>query len=43
MACRRYQAFAGCRACGHVYWRGAHSQRLQRVVDAALETVAASS
>ena len=31
-----------CQACGRVYWRGAHSQRLARVVDAALETVAAA-
>lgn len=39
---RTYQAFARCRACGHVYWRGAHSQRLQRVVDSAIVAVAAS-
>jgi uncharacterized protein with PIN domain len=36
------QAFSRCQECGSVYWRGAHSQRLQRVVDAALVTVAAS-
>jgi len=40
---RTYQAFARCRTCGQVYWRGAHSQRLQRVVDSALDTVAAAS
>ena len=39
---RTYQAFARCRACGHVYWRGAHSRQLQQVVDAALGTVAAA-
>jgi len=33
---RTYQAFSRCRACDRVYWRGAHSQRLQQVVDAAL-------
>jgi uncharacterized protein with PIN domain len=38
---RTYQAFSRCLACGRVYWRGAHSQRLQGVVDAALGTVAA--
>jgi uncharacterized protein with PIN domain len=39
---RRYQAYSRCRDCGRVYWRGAHSQRLQRVVDSALAAVAAS-
>ena len=39
---RTYQAFSRCSGCGRVYWRGAHSQRLQRVVDSALATVAAS-
>lgn len=39
---RAYEAFARCGTCGQVYWRGAHSQRLQRVIDAALATVAAS-
>ena len=38
---RTYQAFSRCADCGRVYWRGAHSQRLQGVVDAALGTVAA--
>lgn len=37
---RTYQAFSRCRACGRVYWRGAHSQRLQRIVDSALGVVA---
>ena len=39
---RTYQAFSRCQACGRVYWRGAHSQRLQDVVDSALGIVAAS-
>jgi uncharacterized protein with PIN domain len=39
---RTYQAFSRCPGCGRVYWRGAHSQQLQRVVDSALGTVAAS-
>jgi uncharacterized protein with PIN domain len=38
-----FQAFSRCQNCGVVYWRGAHSQRLQQVVDAALATVAASA
>jgi uncharacterized protein with PIN domain len=32
---RTYDAFARCPACGQVYWRGAHSQRLARIVAAA--------
>ncbi len=39
---RTYQSFSRCASCGRVYWRGAHSQRLQRVVDAAHAIVAAS-
>ncbi len=39
---RAYQAFSRCPGCGRVYWRGAHSQQLQGVVDSALGTVAAS-
>lgn len=39
---RTYQAFSRCRTCGQVYWRGAHSQRLQQVVDSAIAIVAAS-
>lgn len=39
---RTYQAYSRCPGCGRVYWRGAHSQRLQRLVDSALATVAAS-
>jgi hypothetical protein len=32
---RTYEAFARCPACGQVYWRGAHGQRLARIVAAA--------
>ncbi|MET8469357.1 Mut7-C RNAse domain-containing protein [Streptomyces sp. NPDC006422] len=31
-----YDVFAQCRACGRVYWRGAHHDRLEAVVGAAL-------
>lgn len=31
-----YEVFAQCRACGRVYWRGAHHDRLEAVVGAAL-------
>src|SRR5215813_3221058 len=39
---RTYQAFARCPACGQVYWRGAHTRRLEAVVAAAAATVAAA-
>ena len=29
---RRYRDFAQCRACGQVYWHGAHSRRLDVIV-----------
>jgi uncharacterized protein len=32
---RTYQEFARCPDCGRVYWRGAHSRRLERIVAAA--------
>lgn len=32
---RTYQVFARCRACGRVYWHGAHAAKLQAIVDAA--------
>jgi uncharacterized protein with PIN domain len=37
---RTYQAFSRCAACGRVYWHGAHSKRLQAIVDSAVRTVA---
>jgi uncharacterized protein len=39
---RNYDSFARCPACGRVYWRGAHSQRLEAVVATAAATVAAA-
>src|SRR2546430_10889354 len=30
---RSYQDFSRCENCGHVYWRGAHSQRLEEIID----------
>ena len=35
---RRYDNFARCRACGRVYWHGAHSRRLDAIVRAARAT-----
>jgi uncharacterized protein len=35
-----YRTFSRCTACGQVYWRGAHSTRLDEVVDSAIRTVA---
>ncbi|HYO33839.1 MAG TPA: Mut7-C RNAse domain-containing protein [Nocardioidaceae bacterium] len=32
---RCYETFRRCERCGHIYWRGAHGQRLQGIVDAA--------
>ncbi|MEV2270168.1 Mut7-C RNAse domain-containing protein [Nonomuraea africana] len=34
-----YDVFARCTACGHVYWRGAHSRRLEDIVAAAVRPV----
>jgi uncharacterized protein with PIN domain len=36
---RTYAAFARCVECGHVYWRGAHSKRLEATVSAAVRIV----
>ena len=32
---RTYQSFSRCQDCGQVYWRGAHSQRLQALIASA--------
>jgi uncharacterized protein with PIN domain len=32
---RTYDTFVRCADCGHVYWHGAHSGRLERIVSAA--------
>jgi uncharacterized protein len=37
---RTQERFARCPACGQVYWRGAHSERLARIVAAAAGAVA---
>ncbi len=39
---RTYDSFARCAVCGQVYWRGAHSRRLEGIVAAATAAVAAS-
>jgi uncharacterized protein with PIN domain len=39
---RTYQTFARCAACGRVYWRGAHSKRLEPIVQSAIRAVAAA-
>ena len=39
---RTYQAFARCTACGKVYWRGAHSRRLEDIVASAIRAAATS-
>ena len=39
---RTYQTFARCAACGRVYWRGAHSKRLEPIVQSAIRVVAAA-
>ncbi|GAA4558973.1 Mut7-C RNAse domain-containing protein [Planotetraspora kaengkrachanensis] len=36
---RRYDTFARCLGCGHVYWHGAHGNRLQAIVEAASRVV----
>jgi uncharacterized protein len=40
---RSYQAFSQCGSCGRVYWRGAHSGRLQAIVDAGVRMVSATA
>jgi uncharacterized protein with PIN domain len=40
---RSYEVFSRCPACGRIYWRGAHSRRLQEIVDRAVATTTAIS
>jgi len=40
---RTYQAFSRCVICGQVYWRGAHSQHLEQIIDAAVSTVSTAT
>jgi uncharacterized protein with PIN domain len=39
---RTYREFSRCTGCGRVYWRGAHSPRLEAIVEHARERVAGS-
>jgi uncharacterized protein len=38
---RTYHSFGRCAACGRIYWRGAHSKRLEPIVESALRAAAA--
>jgi uncharacterized protein len=40
---RTYDSFARCLACGRVYWHGAHSRRLDRIITEAVSTAAAAA
>jgi uncharacterized protein with PIN domain len=40
---RSYQTFSGCRNCGQVYWHGAHSKRLEQIIDSAARAVSAGA
>jgi uncharacterized protein with PIN domain len=40
---RTYHEFARCADCGRAYWRGAHSRRLEAIVNSAAAIVAASA
>jgi uncharacterized protein len=40
---RTYREFARCADCGRAYWRGAHSSRLEAMVNSATAIVAASA
>ena len=40
---RTYQTFSGCRNCGQVYWYGAHSKRLEQIIDSAVRAVSAGA
>ena len=36
---RTYQAFSRCQSCGQVYWRGAHSKRLEQIIDTVVRAI----
>lgn len=40
---RSYDAFSRCRTCGRVYWRGAHSRRLEATIESARRIVDAAA
>ena len=35
---RTYQTFSRCGSCGQVYWHGAHSKRLEQIIDSAVRS-----
>jgi len=40
---RTYQAFSRCANCAQVYWRGAHSKRLEQIIDYAIRAVSTAT
>jgi len=36
-----YDSFTRCATCGRIYWRGAHSKRLEPIVESAIRANAA--
>ena len=40
---RTYQTFSRCCSCGQVYWHGAHSKRLEQIINSAVRAVRADS
>jgi uncharacterized protein len=36
---RTYHAFSRCQGCAQVYWRGAHSGRLEKIIKSAIDAV----
>jgi uncharacterized protein with PIN domain len=40
---RTFQTFSRCADCGRVYWRGAHSKRLQQIIDSAIRAVSTTT
>jgi uncharacterized protein with PIN domain len=39
---RTYQTFSRCHTCGQVYWHGAHSKRLEQIIDSAVHAASPS-
>ena len=39
---RTYQTFCRCHTCGQVYWHGAHSKRLEQIIDSAVHAASPS-
>ena len=40
---RTYHTFSRCAGCGRVYWHGAHSKRLEEIIDAAVRSAPAGT